>query len=347
MIRPKSSAKDLPPRMLRRKKVLASGKVWIGYYYNGRDENGRRKEIPLGPDLNDAKRKWAELEGKTPPIDAGLMRYIFDRYERNVIPTKAPRTRKDNIAELKMLRKVFDTAPIDLVTTAHLAQYRDQRGVSASVRANRELALFSHVFNMAREWGYTSKENPCRGLRKNKETPRSFYADDEVFNAVHDKSCQELKDAMILAYLTGQRPADVLNMRWADVQGKYLEVSQGKTGKRLKITIEGRLANLIDEIRSRKISGMNMICTPSGVSLNKWTLRVRFQSAKELAIEAALLAENIQLSKKIGDFQFRDIRPKAASEMNLSHAKELLGHSDEQLTRRVYQRVGSIVSPAK
>lgn len=28
----------MPPRMLKRVRKLKSGKVWIGYYYNGRDE---------------------------------------------------------------------------------------------------------------------------------------------------------------------------------------------------------------------------------------------------------------------------------------------------------------------
>ncbi len=62
MNRPKTSGKDLPPRMIRRVRTLVSGKRWVGYYYAGRDESGRRKEIPLGTDLNEAKRKWAELE---------------------------------------------------------------------------------------------------------------------------------------------------------------------------------------------------------------------------------------------------------------------------------------------
>jgi len=57
VMRPKKSAKDLPPRMLRRSKTLKSGKVWTGYYYNGRDESGRRIEIPLGTDLGKAKVK--------------------------------------------------------------------------------------------------------------------------------------------------------------------------------------------------------------------------------------------------------------------------------------------------
>lgn len=61
-MRPKSTHRDLPPRMLRRERTLKSGKVWESFYYNGRNAEGQRVEIPLGSDLNEAKRKWAELE---------------------------------------------------------------------------------------------------------------------------------------------------------------------------------------------------------------------------------------------------------------------------------------------
>ena len=58
MMRPKSKNIGLPPRLQPVTRTLKSGKVWTSYYYNGRDENGKRKMIPLGEDLDAAKRKW-------------------------------------------------------------------------------------------------------------------------------------------------------------------------------------------------------------------------------------------------------------------------------------------------
>ena len=353
-MRPKSTACDLPPRMLRRVRKLKSGKVWEGFYYNGRNNEGRRAEIPLGTDLNEAKRRWAELECAAAPAETGLMRFIFDRYEREIIPTKALNTQKDNFKALVMLRKVFGAVHIDSITPRHLARYRDKRSVKAPVRANREISLLSHALNIAREWGYTAKENPARGVRKNKEIPRGYYARDDVWAAVYAEGSDELQDAMDLGYLTGQRPGDVLKMKLADIRGGALEITQGKGRKKLRILlIDGgvrtELSRVIDRIkgRSRKVSSLYLVATPAGIPLNKWTLRIRFDKARIDAAKKADEAGNIDLEARIRAFQFRDIRPKAASEIDLMHASKLLGHTDRQITETVYRRVGETVKPTK
>lgn len=356
-MRPKNSARHLPPRMLQRTRKLKSGKHWIGYYYNGRDEDGRRIEIPLGTDLNEAKRKWAELDCKPAPIETSLMDHILDRYVREVIPGKAPRTQQDNLQAIKQLRPFFGSAPVDAITPNHIAQYRDKR--SAKVRANREITLLSHVFNMAREWGYSSKDSPARGIRKNKESPRSFYADKAVWDAVYAKADIELQDALDLAYLSGQRPADVLKMMLTDVRENVVEVLQGKTGKLLRIRLDNadgsrnELGKLIDQIRARrpKVRSLNLVATPTGTALNKGTLRTRFDKARRAAVleaESMGTPEMDALAARIRQFQFRDIRPKAASEIgDLALASKLLGHTEQEITRKVYIRVGETVQPTK
>ena len=54
------------------------------------------------------------------------------------------------------------------------------------------------------------------------------------------------------------------------------------------------------------------------------------------------------LAKKIAGFQFRDIRPKVASEiLDLDDASRLLGHSKQETTKKIYVRVGAIANPTK
>ena len=259
----------------------------------------------------------------------------------------------DNKAELKHLRKGFDTAPIDAITPSMVAQYRDAR--TAKTRANREIALLSHIFNMAREWGFTDKENPCAGVRKNKEKVRDFYANDVVWAAVYGQAPQELKDAMDLAYLTGQRPADVIAMSQTDIEGDYLTVKQGKTGKRLRILmqvdgIKNSLGVLIDAIvaRTKQHTSKRFILNTSGRQVSQEMLRNRWDDAREKARLKAISEGAQGDAEKIAQFQFKDIRPKAASEItDISDASLLLGHSKQEITNRVYRRVGAIAKPSK
>lgn len=351
----KAANRDLPPRMLRRTRKLKSGKIWVGYYYNGKDAEGRRVEIALGGDLNEAKIEWARLDRKAVPKTVHLMGRLFDDYEERIIPGLKPGTQKDYQKGLKQLRQAFEAAPVDAMSPQVIAQYRDAR--TAKVRANRELALLSSIFTFAREWGLTDKANPCAGLRRNKETPRDFYAGEIVWNAVYAQAPPELKDAMDLAYLTGQRPSDVLNASTNDLSNGFLMVSQGKTEKRLRIQLHNgadasALSAFLDDLIERKaqagIKTSSLITNQSGMRMSYPMLRNRWDEAREKAATKALADGDNTLAATIRQFQFRDIRPKAASEIDdIEHASRLLGHSTQEMTKKVYRRVGEIVKPTK
>ncbi len=350
----KKENRDLPERLLRRTRKRKNGKLWVAYYYCGRDAEGRRVEIPLGQDLAEAKLEWARLEQKAVPKAMAKMGELFDRYERDIIPTKSPRTQKDNKYELERLRKAFADAPIEAITPPVVAQYRDAR--TAKTRANREIALLSHVFTVAMEWGFAER-NPCLAVRRNKEKVRDFYAADDIWDAVYAEADQGLKDAMDLAYLAGQRPADTLKFSTVDLDDDYLWVDQNKTDKKLRIRrhVNGELTGLgsfIDALlERRKLQGVRnsrLITNDSGLRMSWEMLRNRFSEARDKAARKLVADGNADLAAKVRQFQFRDIRPKAASEIeDLTQASRLLGHSKEEITKRVYRRVGEVVSPTK
>ena len=72
--------------------------------------------------------------------------------------------------------------------------------------------------------------------------------EDDEFRAVGEKGHYTLQDAMDLALLTGQRPADVLKLTRADIRDGALHLKQNKTGKKLAIEITGELAQVIERI---------------------------------------------------------------------------------------------------
>ena len=88
--------RDLLPGVILRVRTLKGGKEWVDYYYDVRNEDGKRVEIPLGGDLDIAKAEWARLDCKPVQKKNALLAQLFDRYERKIIPDQKPKTQSDN-----------------------------------------------------------------------------------------------------------------------------------------------------------------------------------------------------------------------------------------------------------
>ena len=133
-------------------------------------------------------------------------------------------------------------------------------------------------------------------------------------------------------------------------------VKQGKTAKKLRLRLEDEgvqsgLSEFIKDLQERRrLSGITtstLITNTSGLRMSQQMLRNRWDEAREKAAIKASMDGDSPLAMLIRQFQFKDIRPKAASEIELSHASRLLGHSSEEMTKKVYRRVGEIVAPTK
>lgn len=84
-----------------------------------------------------------------------------------------------------------------------------------------------------------------------KETGRSHYVTDEEFDRVRANANCTVVDAMDIALLTDQRPADVLKIKRTDIRDGALWIVQNKTGARPGIEITGELAAVIQRINQR------------------------------------------------------------------------------------------------
>jgi hypothetical protein len=144
MGRKRTTNHNLPPRM-----NLKSGR----YYHVS--STLPRKWTPLGNDLNEARRKWAELESEPIAADDKSFSVVARRYMRDVLPTLRAHTQRDYTQYCMLLEAVFGCLPIDSIRPFDIAEYLRLRGEASKVRANREKALFSTIFNHARAWGYT------------------------------------------------------------------------------------------------------------------------------------------------------------------------------------------------
>jgi integrase len=318
--RPKSKHKDLPPRMIAR--VYSSGKV--AYYYNA------PKRIPLGTNLARAKLKWAELENQTQT--PGTFAAVVAEWKRKELGKRGPYTQKQYEKYFTELLPAFGHIPLDAIETVHCQQYLYRR--SAKVKANRELSLFSAVFNWARRLGFTRAPNPVPGVEKNPEAGRKVYVTDEQFDEAYARASFWVQDAMDRALLTGQRPGDILSWTRHHIVRGCLEFVQAKTSKAMRIEIEGRLQVVLERIltRPRGVSSIYLIADEKGQRVSVDKLQKHHQQAR-------------------GDmtWQFRDIRKKTGTDVDeLRRAQGLLGHTSEATTSKFYRQMkGDKVKPLR
>lgn len=330
------------PRFRARKQ--RSGKVL--YYY---DHGGKpRKETPLGADYGLAIKKWAELERESnlPPPAVVLFNHVAAAYLREVVPTKAARTQQDNIKELAKLKEFFNNpepAPFEDITPNHVKKFLKWRGKTAKVRAQREKALLSHLWNWALGEGYTEKPNPCAGIKAKGSKGRDAYIEDDDYAAIWAHATPVLRDAMDLAYLTGQRPSDVVRMDERHIRDEVLRARQGKTGMKVRIGVAGSLPDLLERIRVRRAT-YKIVSTR--LIVNQYGRPIGVNAISRHWKAACIKAE-------VHGVEFRDLRAKAATDKeeltgNIREAQKLLGHANVSMTEHYTRnRLGAKSSPTR
>lgn len=179
-----------------------------------------------------------------------------------------------------------------------------------------------------------------------------MYIEDDVYEAVHQHGDEILRDAMEIAYLTAQRPGDLLSLTELNIKKdaesgrQELSISQGKTGTRLRFTLINNSAtgsasteNSLPELNSlgkllaklceaKKLHDRpsnHLLCNKHGQPLTYAALQNRFEKARANAAAAATASaaqskdprerqRYLALAESIKAFQFRDLRAKAGTD---------------------------------
>jgi integrase len=299
---------DLPPRLQRKGE---------SYYYVC---NAPRRWIPLGTNLERAKRKWAELECAVAPLSVSE---LLDRYIEG--QTLAYSTRKQYRSFAKAISKDLTVPAMDL-RAVHVALWRDAHRKHPGF-TNGCLRLLGAAWNKGREWGVAEAVVSVALL---KEKPRDRYLTDDEFRAIREKAPVWLQIAMDLAYLTAARPVDVRSLKW-DKVGERLGVRQIKTGTRQEFVLSPELQEVLARAKARPILGLYVIALDNGRPVG----RDRMGDAWIAAREAAGV-----------DAQFRDIRAKAATdaESGGQDFQALLGHSTRKMSERYLKGRRTVVA---
>lgn len=296
----------------------------------------------------DIQKKWHRLakEGDKKGLFKALsalmgegelsgMALLFDRYEQEVLPTKSKKTQIEQVMQIKTLRRVFGHMHPAQILPVHIAKYLDKK--SAKSMGNREIALLSHVFRKAIRWG-DAVTNPCVGVERNKESPRDRYVTDDEFRAVYSQAPDLMQVFMDLAYLTGQRQADLIQIKITDLGDDGIFFQQQKTKAKIIVAWSDALRATVERARALQTEVKSLhylIATKDGQPYRSSGIQTAWQRLIAKCFKDGTIKER---------FTFHDLRAKARSD---GEDKRLLGHANPEKMAKTYQRKPTIVLPVK
>jgi integrase len=299
-----------------------------------------RKWVRLGVTLQEMHAAYYKLLEK--PTAIFNMGDLIDRYMQEVAPTKAPRTYRDNQKEAANLKAVFQKVNPKEITPIHIYRYIDERSKTAPVRANREVALLSHMFTKGIRWGIV-ESNPCKSVERNPEKPRERYAEDWEFDAVYNLAPDIVQCIMDFAYLTCQRISDILDVKETDLTEEGIRVIVNKSiGKKrvttkLLITWTDALRACVNRARNLrgKIRGLYLFCRRDGQQYTYDGFSSMWQRNMDKALKLGLIHER---------FTFHDIRAKSYSDEETMEGRRRAGHRSTSMAGtydRGYRKVSA------
>lgn len=273
------------------------------------------------------------------------MWYLLLMYLKNGLGELAESTQEHYRNDILRLLHHFGHFQVAEVEPTHIAQFlewckENDRGTTG----NREKAVLASAFNYGMRKGWATY-NPCKGVRRNKETPSTTYVEHETLVHDVDRAPPELAALYGVAYLLGIRQTDLRLVEVSAITHEGLKVTESKTKKLNTHKITPTVRQFLEMALEHK---ERRACHCESVA-ERMKKRSEYESAESWRAKAAAIRARPQIFlshrglpwtvwglqsalRRFGpSFQFRQLRPKAETDK-----PGVLGHTG-QMQRR-YQR---------
>ena len=305
-----------------------------GYVYYGERE-GLTKRLTLGPvalkRVEDVRREClAVRKPGSPRNPAPLFRdYVAGKWRAACYERYKPSTRKTVASSLKaQLLPTFGSLPLDRITRTAVHRWFDDYSQSAPGAANDRLKTLRQILNHAITHGYL-ETNPARGVKMNPRPKLTRFLSKHEVHRLHRAldgyatgARGRQADIIRLLLLTGCRKSEIKNLRWTEVDGDVLNLTDSKTGPRQVLL--NRQARRIIQCQTR---GTSAFVFPSPRD-----------PARPLSGDIALWY-SVRRQAGVEDVRLHDLRHTVASQaalqgVPLAVISKMLGHSQVQMTLR-------------
>jgi integrase len=245
------------------------------YHYDlGRDESGKRRWVKLSRVADGEHALYKALSLVTRPR-VRTLGDLFDKFLGSETFRKlAPATQRDYAGYIRRtLRPWGAECEPDDVTPGDVAQLLQRRLESGSaVVANREVACLSSIYNFGMRAG-ECRSNPCRGVRRNPQPPRTRYVEHEEYRAALETATPEFRDLLEALYLTGLRQSELRGLRKAQVDAERITVREPKTGKLVTVEIGDALRLVLLRAMSRTPDSAYVFTNTQGQPWSVWAIQ--------------------------------------------------------------------------
>lgn len=230
---------------------IAKGKYWR-FRYKGLDA-----PLPGQPGDREFEAKYSELLAltvKPAPVAAnpakGTFDYVMGKFYKDMeFRDLSTRTQANYLQFGKSVSKYLGDCMMQLTTVEMLASVRNAMTIGY---ANPVRGLISRLYVFAGDRGYVMQGlNPALRLRplRLKVAGHEPWSDDEIVLMLQHAT-GAIRTLIIIALCTGQRPSDVEQMTWSQVQGDTVRIRQRKTNELLFIPMHPILREELDLLRS-------------------------------------------------------------------------------------------------
>ena len=218
-------------RALGRKRLMTLGTYGILTLDQARDQ--ARLQLASVIDGSDPldKRKQA-AQGKTIK-DLGVA--YLERHAK----THKKSWKEDERRINRYVLPIWGSLKVIAVKRADVAALHGKLGQATPYEANRVLELLAKMFSLARRWGYLDENaaNPAKDIDRFKERKRDRWVTHkelpQLVQAIDLERNMYAKAALWLYLLTGVRRAELLKVRWEDIDldRRELRLPETKAGR--------------------------------------------------------------------------------------------------------------------
>lgn len=349
--------------------VRPSGRKSFYAFYRLR--NRRQQTIKLGDfpalTVDQAREKYKELtnqafEGINPveairerareaepdPAKNGTVCDLYRKYMAEHAIVKKPRSRlndegywNNHILPRIGQKRVRDVTVGD-ISAIHkgMAQLVGKNGKPMTTTANRVLEVLKKAFNLAEEWEWRPEgTNPCRRIKKFKETKRRRYLTVLEAKKLNNVLCEYLSlgyrerqvaRLILLLLLTGARKNEMMQAKWSYIvpERSVLALPDTKSNEPQDLVIPAEAFKILSDIRAdQKQNNRQSDFIFDG--------HIHGQPLKDEGKHW----DNIRAAASLSDFRLHDLRHSYASYMAMTTGSQImiqqsLRHADPSTSNR-------------